>query len=145
MTPQEFMDAYRTEYYFDNKPLNIKISSKPSFQQNSFESEAYYNNTKSLKEDIHSNSSGTDNENVDEIEDDTDVSDMETSVFEEKNNHTKQNPCTIQIMEHNDLQGTVAFCNQEETNKNDTTFTNHFKAEDIEFEESVNDDELYCS
>ena len=139
MTMEEFLEAYRTNWDFDKKEAKIKICSKSSIQDDS-DSEPEAHNTESLRESLLSDSTSIAEDVIQDLEQDTDSEEMETSVADNPLLQ-EHSPGCIHFMEHSELEGTAAFLSQPKMKTIKETFNDDFKAENIVFESDDDEDD----
>lgn len=109
MTLEEFLDAYRTNWDFDKKGEKIKIFKTSSIQNNSeSEDDKEGHNTESLREQLFSDASSMDGDDIEDLDPDTDSEDIPAS-YAENPHQQKHSPGCIHFMENTDIGGILAF------------------------------------
>jgi len=132
MTLDEFLVAYKTNFEFDKKEEKIRVFKKQSTIQHEsteLESEKDVCNTESIREDLYSDTSSIDEDEIEDLEQDTDSEEVATSIAENPPQQMHSPGC-IHFMEHADIGGIVAFLSPSKTKK----WNKNFEAERFEFE-----------
>jgi len=136
MTLEEFLDAYRTNWEFEKKEEKVKVF-KTSSIQNPSESECEKDacNTESLREDLFSDASSINGDEIEDLDPDTDSEDIPES-FAENPHQQKHSPGCIHFMENTEIGGIVAFLSPSKTK----SWNHNFEPETFVFETDSGDD-----